>query len=185
MKKTFLLLSLALACAGLTSCQNQAKAETAPLLSETAGADVVPSNVKTLDASLKGADVIKAIKANYPDQVVLIDIWATWCPPCRAAMKEIDAIKPALQEKGVVFVYLTGETSPMIKWKEMIPNISGDHYRLSKDQWQDMCESLHIPGIPAYTILNKDGSTAFSNLTEGGYPGNDVIQNYLEVALSK
>ena len=64
-------------------------------------------------------------------------------------------------------------------------SITGDHYRLTKQQWQNLCTDLNIPGIPAYVLLNKDGSVGFSNLTEGGYPGNDVIQNNLEVAISK
>lgn len=100
-------------------------------------------------------------------------------------MVEIDAIKPELMKKGCEFVYVTGETSPLNTWQSMIPGIAGDHYRLTKQQWGDLCTQLGIPGIPCYLLLNKDGSTAFSNLDQGGYPGNDIIQNNIEVALTK
>lgn len=141
--------------------------------------------VKTISSELEGSKILKTIKDTYAGKVVLVDIWATWCPPCRAAMKTIDAIKPALQKKGVVFVYLTGETSPEETWKKMIPSIAGDHYRITNMQWKDMCRTLKMRGIPAYMVINKDGSEAYSNVTKGGYPGNEIIQNEIEAALSK
>ena len=73
----------------------------------------------------------------------------------------------------------------MNTWKEMIPNIHGDHYRLTDKQWGELCNQMEIPGIPAYILINKDGSTAFSNLSTGGYPGNEIIGNNIEVALTK
>ena len=143
------------------------------------------SVVKTVATDVAGTDVLSVLAKNYEGKVVVIDFWATWCGPCRQAMKLIDEIKPELQKKGVVFVYLTGETSPLAKWQEMIANIDGDHYRLTKKQWGELCGNLGLLGIPSYMILNKDGSTAYDNFKTGGYPGSDVLQNQAEVALTK
>lgn len=148
-------------------------------------ADTLVYTVKTLPASVKGNDILPAITQQYKGEVVLIDFWATWCGPCRQAMKTIDEIKPELMKKGCKFVYVTGDTSPIESWKSMIKNIAGDHYRLNGEQWETLCTDLDIPGIPAYLLLNKDGSVAFSNLNQGGYPGNEVISNQVEVALTK
>ena len=37
----------------------------------------------------------------------------------------------------------------------------------------------------SFDIYHEDGSVAYSNLNTGGYPGNDVLQNNIEVALTK
>ena len=100
-------------------------------------------------------------------------------------MREVDQIKPELQKQGAVFVYITGETSPEEEWKNSLSEIHGDHYRLTDKQWQEINNDLHIPGIPVYFLLNRKGEMVFSNLTEGGYPGNDVVKKVITQALNQ
>jgi len=188
MKKAILLLAAAAVMATSGCAQKPAQSEERanhPVQSESQAAAPAASVVRTIPTSVHGADILSAIAANYEGKVALIDFWATWCGPCRMAMRQIDEIKPALAEKGCVFVYVTGETSPAADWKAMIKKIEGDHYRLTDAQWGELCKSLNIPGIPAYLLLNKDGSRAYDNLSQGGYPGSEVLQNNIEVALTK
>ena len=176
---------MCVAMLGLPSCAQKKNA--APEKKETVAAQPAANagyTVKTLPTAIT-SNILQAIEKEYAGSVTLIDVWATWCPPCRRAMTVIDSIKPGYIEKGVKFVYITGETSPEKNWNDMILNIHGDHYRLTNAQWETLMREQGIPGIPVYKVINKDGSTAFSNFTMGGYPGNEVIKPILDEALKK
>lgn len=184
MKKTFLLVACAVVMA-MPSCARR-NAASANGTEQTAKADDGKKNykVKTLPLTVK-EKILETIQSDYKGKVVFIDLWATWCGPCRMAMVSVDSIKPALAKKGAKFVYITGETSPQNTWNTMIAKIDGDHYRLSDEQWSTLCKEQGVRGIPCYKLVNKDGTTAFSNLTEGGYPGNAVIKPEIEKALTQ
>ncbi len=190
-KKIFLLSALLLTT--VVACKNkpnnaeaQATAETTEQTSATAnsenGAQAV---IRQVDPNLSGAEALETIEKNYTGKVAFFDFWATWCPPCRAAMRDVDQIKPELQKQGAVFVYITGETSPEDEWKNSLTEIHGDHYRLTDKQWNEINNNLHMPGIPAYFLLDRKGEIAFENLTEGGYPGNEVVKEMITKALNK
>lgn len=193
MRKSLLLVVTTLllattSCASKTSKKESLSTntqETPMSIANPSNPDAIPATIVPISTELNGHDAFDSLKKKYRGKVVLIDFWATWCPPCRAAMKEVDLIKTELQKKGAVFVYITGETSPEAEWKNALQIISGDHYRLTDKQWSELGGKLNMAGIPAYMLLNKDGSVAFSNITQGGYPGNSLLQNLIETALTK
>ena len=66
-----------------------------------------------------------AIIAPYKGKVILVDFWNTWCAPCRMAIKANEPLKDGeLKSDNLVWIYIANQTSPLVKYKEMIPGTS-------------------------------------------------------------
>lgn len=111
--------------------------------------------------------------------MMLIDLWATWCGPCRAGHKTMKPMKEEMKGQNVRFVYITSPSSPQTTWQEMLKDIDGDHYYLTDEQFQYIMNKYESIGIPTYAIYNTQGRQTYKNI---GFPGNEVIRKELETA---
>jgi thiol-disulfide isomerase/thioredoxin len=127
-------------------------------------------------------NILQTILNKYKGKVVLIDIWATWCGPCRAGHEYMKPWKQELKGKNIQFVYITSPTSPLKTWQEMIKDIDGDHYYLTKEQYSYILNHYDSDGIPTYAIYDTEGNRTFKTI---GFSGLDIFKNAVNEALKK
>jgi thiol-disulfide isomerase/thioredoxin len=124
-----------------------------------------------------GDKLIEHIVAQHPGKAVFIDLWATWCGPCRIGITAMEPLKKKLEDRDVVFVYITDETSPVDKWTAQVANITGLHYRVTNDIWKQI---PNLNGIPQYYLYDRNGRRVWE---QSGY--SDEVLKIIEQLIEK
>ena len=105
--------------------------------------------------------LFEAIIAPYKGKVIFVDFWNTWCGPCCAGIRVMEPLKKGeLKSDDMVWLYIADESSAIVTYKTMIPDIEGVHYYLNAKQQRALWKKFGIRGIPFYVLVEKDGSYA-------------------------
>jgi peroxiredoxin len=87
-------------------------------------------------------------------QVVLVTFWATWCPPCRSEMPDLDALYKQFKDQGFVVLAISDEEASKVK-----PFVDQYHfsYPTLLDPGRKAHEEYNIEGIPKSFVYDREG----------------------------
>jgi len=87
-------------------------------------------------------------------KVVLVNFWATWCPPCRKEMPDLDALYKRFKDQGLVILAIDDEEVGKIK-----PYLTEHpvNYSILLDPGRKTNESFRIDGIPKSFVYDREG----------------------------
>jgi len=137
------------------------------------------------DFALPDIEGKKTVKlSDLKGKVVLVDFWATWCPPCRASLPNINKIAndKTLAAKGLtVWAVNLDETADKIT-----PFTKQNNYTFTVpiDVGGQVAERYKIEGIPSTMVIGKDGTIKFA---VEGFAGEDTekqISDAIDKALA-
>ena len=148
----------------------------------TANKQGLADNIHYLDMTeVAPENTLQTILDKYKGKTILIDIWATWCGPCKFGHEKMKPLKEELNGKDIVYIYLTSPTSNYEEWKKYIADISGEHYFLTEEQYRYISKQYGCTGIPFYAIYNSKGEQTYK---QQGFSSVEAIREALEKALN-
>jgi thiol-disulfide isomerase/thioredoxin len=109
----------------------------------------------------EGEALLRKIVEPYKGKFVLLDIWGTWCGPCKEALSHSTEEYTRLKDYDIEFLYLANG-SPQTAWENVIKeyNVSGPnvaHYNLPAEQQSAIERHLGVNSFPTYKLFNRDG----------------------------
>ena len=104
-----------------------------------------------------GKTSLDDLKGKY----VYIDVWATWCGPCKAEIPYLKKVEEAYHGKSIEFVSVSlDEAKDYDKWKEMIVDkeLGGIQLLADKNFESDFVQNYAIRGIPRFILIDPEGN---------------------------
>jgi cytochrome c biogenesis protein CcmG, thiol:disulfide interchange protein DsbE len=114
-------------------------------------------------------------------QAVLVNIWATWCPPCKAEMPAIENMYNEYKDQGfiVLAVNSTYQDNPL----DIVPFI--DEYTLTfpilLDETGDVSRNYQVRSLPSSYFINRLG--IITEVVIGGPMSEALLRTRIEEAL--
>ena len=88
-------------------------------------------------------------------QVVVLNFWASWCPPCRWEMPFFETISQEYKDRGVVFLGIA--ISDTIEDASDFADSAGVTYPLALDATNEIARDYETLGLPTTFLIDKDG----------------------------
>ena len=109
-----------------------------------------------------GEKILRKICEPYKGKLILLDVWGTWCGPCKQMLSHSQEEYERLKDFDIVYLYLANRSSDE-SWKNVIKeyNVVGDnvvHYNLPEDQQTAIEHYLNVHAFPTYKLIDRNGN---------------------------
>mgnify|MGYP003482430104 FL=1 len=114
-----------------------------------------------LEGITEGEQILRKIIEPWKGKMILIDVWGTWCGPCKEALKHSQELYERMKPYDMFFLYMANNSNKT-SWKNVINeyNVTGEnvgHVNLPTDQQSAVEDFLKVNSYPSYFLIDREG----------------------------
>ncbi len=118
----------------------------------------------------------------FAGQVVVLNLWATWCAPCEREMPTLAALQAAFDPAAVRVVALAVDRASFDELETFLAELGADQLRLVRDPDAAAARALGAPGLPVTVIVDAEGRERFRHAGYADWSTADVVEAVGELA---
>lgn len=118
---------------------------------------------------------------DFRGQVVLLNFWATWCPPCREEMPSMQRLYEAYRERGLEIVAVSVDTASPGEVQAFVDEL-GLTFPVLHDRDSMVSRLYSNPGVPTSYLIDPEGRLTHKVLGEydwNGQPARKAVESLL------
>ena len=117
--------------------------------------------------------------SDFRGKVVVVNFWASWCPPCRFELPSMERLWQVLKKEGVVMVAINvGEDA------DTIFTFTSDYpvtFPLLMDRDSKVTESYPVLGIPTSFVIDPQGRIIYRAVGTREWDDKDILKQILDL----
>jgi peroxiredoxin len=129
---------------------------------------------QALDFTLEALDGSPVSLSDYEGDVVLINFWATWCPPCQAEIPDLQVAYQVYQDSGLVILGIASQDHPKVV--EPFVEDMGMTYPVMVDESGALMKTYRASGLPVTVFVDREGVIQVRHI---GYLSAAQLDEYL------
>lgn len=136
----------------------------------------------TPDLHLKNMDEVYVNIKDLKGKVVIVNFWATWCPPCRREMSSLERLHLATRDKNVVILAIdVGEDIDTVF--PFMGNINpSPSFPILFDTRGEVMAQWKVRGLPSTYIVNPDGNIIYRAIGGREFDHPEILQAVIDLS---
>lgn len=123
--------------------------------------------------------------AEFRGKLVLLNIWATWCTPCRKEMPALDRLQSQLGGPGFEVVALSIDRGGALAVKSFYEELEIKELRVYVDPTTRASSDLQAVGLPTTLLVDRHGREVMRKVGPAEWDSPEMVQvirKYLQTA---
>lgn len=121
---------------------------------------------------------------SFRGRIVVLNLWATWCGPCRLEMPSLAALQKRFDAAEVEVVALAIDRADWPALDAFMVEVGAENVRVLRDPTGASAVVLQSPGLPATLVIDGEGNERFRHYGYADWAAPEVIAALQELAAS-
>ena len=122
---------------------------------------------------------------DYKGQVVVLNLWATWCAPCKTEMPTLGRLQAEVAGDGVKVLALAVERTAPDRLEAELSDLGASNVELLRDPSMASVQALGSEGIPITLVIDRQGQEVFRHLGDAEWDTPEMVAQLRELAGGK
>ncbi len=137
----------------------------------------LPLSGSAIDFNTKDIKGNSVVLSKFKGKVVILDFWATWCPPCRKEIPNLKKIYSEFKGDNFEIISIALERRPSEYAKKFIKENGMNWIHIvDKEEGRRIAKDYKIRYIPTMYVINKRG-----DIVESGIRGEKLKERIIEL----
>ena len=113
--------------------------------------------------------------ADFQGRVVVLNLWATWCAPCRKEMPSLDRLQAAQGGDDLEVVAISIDRGDITKVTDFFDELGVTNLAVYHDPTAKVGRALRAPGLPTTLVIDRQGNEIGRVLGDAEWDGADAV----------